>query len=77
MARNVDFYNLDAINAFLRFNEREILDNPGKVTQEIAKAFTESEYEKYRLCRIACSNPTLIVISNCCWKTGKTGREND
>jgi hypothetical protein len=37
------------LNAFLRFNEREILDNPGKVTQEIAKAFAESEYEKYRI----------------------------
>jgi len=37
------------LNAFLQFNEREILDNPGKVSQEIAKAFTESEFEKYRL----------------------------
>jgi hypothetical protein len=37
------------LNAFLRFNEREILDNPGKVTQEIAKAFAESEFEKYRI----------------------------
>lgn len=37
------------LNAFLQFNEREILDNPGKVTQEIAKAFAESEFEKYRV----------------------------
>ena len=37
------------LNAFLRLNEREILDHPGKVTQEIAKAFAESEYEKYRI----------------------------
>jgi len=37
------------LNAFLRFNEREILDHPGTVTQEIAKAFAESEYEKYRV----------------------------
>ena len=37
------------LNAFLQFNEREILDNPGKVSQEIAKAFAESEFEKYRL----------------------------
>ena len=37
------------LNAFLRFNEREILDHPGKVTQEIAKAFAESEFEKYRV----------------------------
>jgi hypothetical protein len=37
------------LNAFLQFNEREILDNPGKVTAEIAKAFAESEFEKYRV----------------------------
>lgn len=37
------------LNAFLRFNEREILENSGKVTQAIAKAFAESEFEKYRI----------------------------
>jgi hypothetical protein len=37
------------LNAFLQFNEREILDNPGKVSQEIAKVFAESEFEKYRI----------------------------
>jgi len=37
------------LNAFLQFNERDILDNPGKVSREVAKAFTESEFEKYRI----------------------------
>lgn len=37
------------LNAFLQFNEREILDNPGNVTKEIARAFAESEFEKYRI----------------------------
>ncbi len=37
------------LNAFLKFNERDILDNPGKVSQEVAKAFAESEFEKYRI----------------------------
>jgi len=37
------------LHAFLQFNEREILDDPGKVTHEIAKAFAESEFEKYRI----------------------------
>ncbi|MFN0034126.1 MAG: virulence RhuM family protein [Saprospiraceae bacterium] len=36
------------LNAFLQFNEKEILSNAGKVTQAIAKAFAESEFEKYR-----------------------------
>jgi hypothetical protein len=37
------------LNAFLKFNEREILNHPGKVSQEVAKAFAESEFEKYRI----------------------------
>ncbi|HEX3044750.1 MAG TPA: virulence RhuM family protein [Bacillota bacterium] len=37
------------LDAFLQFNEREVLDNPGRVTHEIAKAFAESEFEKYRI----------------------------
>ena len=37
------------LNAFLQFNERDILDHPGKVSQEVARAFAESEFEKYRL----------------------------
>jgi hypothetical protein len=37
------------LNAFLQFNEREILQNNGKVTHEIAKLFAESEFEKYRI----------------------------
>jgi hypothetical protein len=37
------------LDAFLQFNQRDLLDNPGKVTAEIAKAFAESEFEKYRI----------------------------
>ena len=37
------------LNAFLQFNERDILDHPGNVSQEVAKAFAESEFEKYRI----------------------------
>ncbi len=37
------------LNAFLQFNDRDVLNNPGKVSQEIAKAFAESEFEKYRI----------------------------
>ena len=39
----------DKLDAFLQFNEREVLDNPGKVSQTVAKAFAASEYEKYRM----------------------------
>lgn len=37
------------LNRFLEFNEHEILRDTGRVTHEIAKAFAESEFEKYRL----------------------------
>src|SRR3990167_8345968 len=37
------------LDAFLRFNEYEILDNPGKVSHEVAKALAEKEFEKYRI----------------------------
>jgi len=40
---------VEKLNAFLQFNEREILLDSGKVTHEIAKAFAESEFEKYRV----------------------------
>lgn len=37
------------LNAFLQFNEKEILNNSGKVSREIAKVFAESEFERYRI----------------------------
>lgn len=37
------------LNAFLKFNNREILEGSGKVTAEIAKQFAESEFEEYRI----------------------------
>lgn len=36
------------LDAFLQFNEEEVLHHKGKVTAAIAKAFAESEFEKYR-----------------------------
>ncbi len=37
------------LNVFLQFNQRDVFDNPGRVTAEIAKAFAENEFEKYRV----------------------------
>jgi hypothetical protein len=37
------------LNVFLQFNQRDVLDNPDQVTAEIAKAFAENEFEKYRV----------------------------
>lgn len=39
----------EKLNAFLQFNERDILDHPGKVSREVAKVFAENEFENYRI----------------------------
>ncbi len=39
----------EKLDAFLKFNDAEVLQDKGKVTAEIAKAFAESEFEKYRV----------------------------
>ena len=36
------------LNAFLEFNDRDILEDFDKVTAKIAKSFAESEFKKYR-----------------------------
>lgn len=38
----------EKLSAFLKFNQKDILQNAGKITAEIAKTFAESEYEKYK-----------------------------
>jgi len=38
----------EKLNAFLQFNNKELLQNFGNVTATIAKSFAESEFEKYR-----------------------------
>lgn len=37
------------LDAFLQFNEEEVLHHKGKVTAAIAKTFAESEFEQYRV----------------------------
>jgi hypothetical protein len=37
------------LDAFLKFTERDILQDAGKVSAEMAKAHAESEFEKYRI----------------------------
>jgi hypothetical protein len=37
------------LDAFLQFNEYEILNDAGRVSHEVAKALAEQEYEKFRV----------------------------
>jgi hypothetical protein len=37
------------LDLFLEFDDREVLKDAGKISMKIAKEFTESEFEKYRI----------------------------
>lgn len=39
----------DKLDVFLQFNERDVLDNLGKVSHKVAESFALSEFEKYRI----------------------------
>lgn len=39
---------VEKLDAFLQFNQEDILQNIGKVTAEIAKKFAKTEFEKYK-----------------------------
>ena len=43
----------EKLDAFLTFNEREILEDSGKVSMEIAQRLALDEYEKFSLRRLA------------------------
>ncbi len=40
------------LDAFLQFNEREIINNAGKISHQVAKKLAEDEYEKYNQKRL-------------------------
>jgi len=39
----------ERLGRFLKLWDREILQDAGKVTAELAKAYAETEFEKYRI----------------------------
>ncbi|UJF34028.1 virulence RhuM family protein [Paenibacillus hexagrammi] len=47
---------IEKLNSFLKFNEREILTNAGKVSQEVAEKLAFNQYEKYNNKRIEMQN---------------------
>lgn len=40
---------ISKLDAFLQFNEYEVLQNAGKISHQVAAALTEGEYNKYRV----------------------------
>ncbi len=43
---------VEKLNAFLQFNGREVLENPGKVSAEVAQQLALKEYEKFNSRRL-------------------------
>lgn len=37
------------LDVFLQFNERDVLNNPGKISHKVAESFALSQFEKYRI----------------------------
>jgi len=42
----------EKLDAFLRFNERDVLEHPGKVSMEVAQALALEQFEKYGHARL-------------------------
>ena len=40
---------VEKLDAFLQFNEKEVLQDSGKISHEVAVALAENEYEKYKI----------------------------
>ncbi len=40
---------IEKLDAFLQFNDYDILNNPGKISHEVAKKLAEDEYEQFRV----------------------------
>lgn len=40
---------VEKLDAFLQFNEKEVLQNSGKISHEVVVALAENEYEKYQI----------------------------
>lgn len=57
-----NYLSASKLDAFLQFNDAEVLQNKGKVTAAIAKAFSESEFEQYRVLQSVCIKATLTVL---------------
>jgi hypothetical protein len=69
----------ERLNRFIAATDREILQDAGKVTAEIAKAHAESEFEKYRIVqdRLYVSDFDKLVMENEEQGEGSQGKKGD
>ncbi len=52
------------LDAFLQFNEREILHNAGNVAMEVAKRLAETEYEKFHARRLSFEQSQNLTLTS-------------
>jgi len=65
--RHIQMHMLDwdeKLNAFLQFTGREVLDNYGAISAEIAKQLAEDQYEKYDENRKMLAAPDVSQLEN-------------
>ena len=60
------------LDAFLRFNDADVLQDKGKVTAAIAKEFAESEFERYRVIQDSLYESDFDKLMNDMEKDGTT-----
>jgi hypothetical protein len=60
------------LDAFLRFNDADVLQDKGKVTAAIAKEFAESEFERYRVIQDSLYESDFDKLMNDMEKNGIT-----
>lgn len=65
------------LDLFLEFDERDILQDKGKVTAEIAKAHAESEFEKYRIVQDRLFESDFDKVMKQIEESEKKGGDND
>ena len=64
---------VEKLDAFLKFNDYEVLANAGKISAEVAKQLAEGEYEKMRVVQ----DREYVSDFDRMVKISTTGRKND
>ena len=52
------------MDAFLQFNEYEVIANAGKISHDVAKSLAEQQYDNFPSCRIAAWRAILSALPN-------------
>jgi len=65
----------DRLNAFLQFNQYEILNNAGNISRKLADKFAKGEYDKFRITQDRTYQSDFDKVVSGVSKTGKLPSE--